>query len=124
MTDDHVYTSELPFEEGGIPAAAVYCSDGRFGELFDDFLYGALDLPRYDRLAVPGGAACLAGHFAAYKEGDALAAQLEFLVHAHALPRVGAVDHGAHCSWGPSTGGGRRLTTVLQRAPRTPVTSF
>ena len=35
-------------------AAAVYCSDGRFGEHVDDFLHNALKLPRYDRLAVPG----------------------------------------------------------------------
>ena len=30
----------------------------------------ALGLPRYDRLAVPGGAACLAGYFATYREEE------------------------------------------------------
>lgn len=90
---DHVFTSDLPFDTIRIEAAAVYCSDGRFGEQFDDFLYGGLGLPKYDRLAVPGGPACLAGHFAAYREGDALAAQIEFLISAHHLQRVVLVAH-------------------------------
>ena len=58
-----VYKSSAPFDESRIRAAAVYCSDGRFGEQFDDFLHNGLKLPRCDRLAVPGGAASLAGHF-------------------------------------------------------------
>ena len=37
-------------------AAAVYCSDGRYGEHMDDFLHNCLGLPRYDRVAIPGGA--------------------------------------------------------------------
>ena len=87
------YESTLAFEEGRIGAAAVYCSDGRFGEQFDDFLHNALDLPRYDRLAVPGGAACLADHFATHREGDAVAAQLEFLITVHQLQRVVLIAH-------------------------------
>lgn len=94
MTEpEHVFTSDLPFEATRIEAVAIYCSDGRMGEQFDDFLYGGLDLPRYDRLSVPGGAACLAGHFAAYREGDALAGQLEFLITAHHLQRVVLIAH-------------------------------
>lgn len=89
----HLYESTVPFEEARIRAAAVYCSDGRFGEQCDDFLHNALGLPRYDRLAVPGGAACLAGHFSAYREEDALRAQLEFLIGAHALTRVVLIAH-------------------------------
>ena len=33
----YVYDSSFPFDENRIGAAAVYCSDGRFGEQFDDF---------------------------------------------------------------------------------------
>ena len=88
-----LFSSHLPFEGARIGAAAVYCSDGRFGEQCDDFLYSGLGLPRYDRLAVPGGAACLAGHFAAYRDGDTLASQLEFLVLVHALRRVILIAH-------------------------------
>ncbi len=90
---EHYFASDLPFEQARIGAVAVYCSDGRFGEQFDDFLYGGLGLPRYDRLAVPGGAACLAGHFAAYRDGDTLASQLEFLISVHGLRRVILIAH-------------------------------
>jgi hypothetical protein len=88
-----VYESEFPFDGARIQAAAVYCSDGRFGEQCDDFLHNALGLPRYDRVAVPGGPACLAGHFAAYREEDAIKAQLEFLIKAHQLQRVVLIAH-------------------------------
>jgi hypothetical protein len=88
-----VYGSTVPFGSTRIQAAAVYCSDGRFGDQCDDFLHNALGLPRYDRLAVPGGAACLAGHFAAHREEDTLVAQLEFLISAHDLRRVVLIGH-------------------------------
>ena len=94
MTEQqHCFSSDLPFDGDRIGAVAVYCSDGRFGEQFDDFLYGGLNLPRYDRLAVPGGAACLAGHFAAYRDGDTLASQMAFLVAVHGLRRVNLIAH-------------------------------
>ena len=95
MQDDDdpiVYDSIVPFDSARIGAAALYCSDGRWGEAFDDFLH-ALELPRYDRLAVPGGAACLAGHFDAHREEDAVLAQLEFLINVHELRRVVLIAH-------------------------------
>jgi hypothetical protein len=88
-----VYQSPLRFDENRAGAAAVYCSDGRFGEHVDDFLHHALKLPRYDRLAVPGGAACLAGHLFAYREEWALVEQLQFLIRAHALERLVLIAH-------------------------------
>ena len=45
-TDPTVYGSPLQFDENRIGAAAVYCSDGRFGEIVNDFLHNALQLPR------------------------------------------------------------------------------
>lgn len=96
MSDEHhspVFESSVAFEHGRIKAAAVYCSDGRFGEQFDDFLHNALRLPRYDRVAVPGGPACLAEHFATYRQGDAVAAQLEFLIDVHQVKRVILIAH-------------------------------
>ena len=75
-----VYDSPIPFDSRRIQAAAVYCSDGRLGEQVDDLLQHALQLPRYDRLAVPGGAACLAGHFSTYREEEGVIEQLRFLV--------------------------------------------
>lgn len=38
-------------------AVAVYCSDSRYGNHPDEFLRPHLGLPRYDRLALPGGPA-------------------------------------------------------------------
>ena len=87
------YESLVPFEPARIRAAAVYCSDGRFGEPFDDLLHNALRLPRYDRLAVPGGAACLASHFATYREEEGVVEQLRFLVQAHGLEQVVLIAH-------------------------------
>ena len=88
-----VYVSPGHFDESRIGAAAIYCSDGRYGDHFDDFLHNALRLPRYDRLAMPGGPACLAGHFLAYSEEQALVEQLRFLVKAHGLERVVLIAH-------------------------------
>ena len=87
------YGSPVPFEENRSGVVAVYCSDGRFGEQCDDLLHHALELPRYDRLVVPGGAACLAGYVASHREESALMSQLEFLIEAHALHHVVLIAH-------------------------------
>lgn len=93
--DDHLspFSSSVPFDVERIHAVAVYCSDGRFGEQVDDLLQNGLELPKYDRLAVPGGAACLAGHFLTYREEAAAAAELRFLVEAHELTRAVLIAH-------------------------------
>jgi hypothetical protein len=87
------FESEHRFEATRIRAAAIYCSDGRFGEQFDDFLHRGLGLPRYDRVGVPGGAACLAGHFAAYREEEAVLEQLRFLMRVHEIERLVLIAH-------------------------------
>ncbi len=76
-------------------AAAVYCSDGRVGEHFDDFLHNGLGLPRYDRVALPGGPACLAGYDEARVEQVGIADELKFLIEAHGLTRVVLIQHQA-----------------------------
>jgi len=88
-----VYRSRTPFEHQRIGAAAVYCSDGRFGEQMDEFLHTSLALPRYDRVAIPGGAACLAGHGNCFTERQGLDRQLNFLITAHDLRRVVLIAH-------------------------------
>jgi hypothetical protein len=87
------YHSPFPFDEDRIRAAAVYCSDGRYGEQFDDFLHNALGLPRYDRLAIAGGPGCFAGHFMAYREAEGAAEHLRFLARVHKLERVVLIQH-------------------------------
>jgi hypothetical protein len=91
--DQRPWTAPGPFPSERIHAAAIYCSDGRFGEAFDDFLHNQLGLPHYDRLAVPGGAAPLAGHIAAYREEEALREQLRFLIDSHGLERIVLIAH-------------------------------
>jgi len=87
------YESSIAYTPARIRAAAIYCSDGRVGEHFDDFLQNGLGLPRYDRVALPGGAACLAGHPQAHLEEQGVVDELKFLVEVHGLKRVVLVAH-------------------------------
>jgi hypothetical protein len=87
------FVSSIPFEEARIRAASIYCSDGRYGEQMDDFLHRGLHLPRYDRLAVPGGPACLSGSLAVFWEGRSVEQQLEFLCRVHEIERVVLIAH-------------------------------
>lgn len=87
------FHSDQPFELARIHAAAIYCSDGRFGEQIDQFLHQGLGLPRYDRLATPGGPACLAGHPTAWRQEQGLIEDLRFLVGVHGLERVVLIAH-------------------------------
>ncbi len=87
--NDPTYDSSILYEEARIHAAAIYCSDGRVGAHFDDFLQRGLSLPRYDRLALPGGPAALAGHEQARSVSDELA----FLAEAHQLEQVVLIAH-------------------------------
>ncbi|MGE3107626.1 MAG: carbonic anhydrase [Phycisphaerales bacterium] len=90
-----MYSSPVKYESKRIHAAAVYCSDGRVGEQFDDFLQSGLNLPRYDRVALPGGPACLAGHPQASLEEHGVVDELKFLVDVHALKRIVLIAHQA-----------------------------
>ena len=96
MPDDEqakVFRSSVLFDANRVRAAAVYCSDGRFGDQCDDLLHRGLQLPRYDRLALPGGPACLAASFPVYREEQSVIEQLRFLVKVHLLERVILVAH-------------------------------
>lgn len=87
------YDSPIVYESSRIHAAALYCSDGRMGEHFDDFLQNGLMLPRYDRVALPGGPSCLAGHTEAHLEEQGVVDELKFLVDAHKLSRIVLIGH-------------------------------
>jgi hypothetical protein len=80
-----------------IGALALYCSDGRWGEAIDEFCHRNLCIPRYDRLAVVGGPAWIAGP---RDEPLVLAArpQLDFLVQVHELERIVLITHYG-CAW-------------------------
>lgn len=87
------YESPIKYEVSRIHAAALYCSDGRMGEHFDDFLQNGLNLPRYDRVSLPGGPACLAGHPEVHVEEQGVVDELQFLVEVHKLKRVVLIAH-------------------------------
>ena len=87
------YQSPVRYEKARIHAAALYCSDGRVGEQIDDFLHNALSLPRYDRVSLPGGPACLAGHPQVHLEEHGVIDELKFLVEVHGLKRVVLIAH-------------------------------
>jgi hypothetical protein len=88
------FTSRHAWNPDRIRALAVYCSDGRWGEAFDEFCHDSLGLPRYDRFAVPGGPAWLAlRHVALLGPYGAARDQLHFLVRAHALERIILITH-------------------------------
>jgi hypothetical protein len=87
------YVSSRPYESERIYAAAVYCSDGRLGDHIDEFLHKGLGLPRYDRLACPGGPAALAGRLAASWESRSIEEHLRFLVRVHEIKRVVLLAH-------------------------------
>ena len=89
----NVFRSSVLFDANRVGAAAVYCSDGRFGDQCDDLLHRGLELPRYDRLALPGGPACLAASFPVYHEEQSVIEQLRFLVKVHLLERVILIAH-------------------------------
>jgi hypothetical protein len=93
MDHQSTYESRLPYEVDRIHAVAIYCSDGRLGEHFDDFLQHGLSLPRYDRVTLPGGPACLAGHPQAHLEEQGVVDELKFLVEVHGLKRIVLIAH-------------------------------
>jgi hypothetical protein len=118
------YDCPLAYNRARIHAAAIYCSDGRIGEHFDDFLQVGLGLPRYDRVALPGGPACLAGHPQAHLEEQGVVDELKFLVEVHGLKRIILVAHEG-CAFYASRLGleGRRLELV-QKADLVRATAF
>jgi hypothetical protein len=81
-----------------IHTLALYCSDGRWGEAVDEFCHRHLQVPRYDRLAIPGGPAWLATRQEDPALLRAMRMQLDFLVVAHELERVVLITHYG-CAW-------------------------
>jgi hypothetical protein len=76
-----------------IGAGAIYCSDGRWGEAFDEFCHRHLQIPRYDRLAVAGGPAWLAAQGDATGSVEDARQQLDFLVRVHELEQIVLITH-------------------------------
>lgn len=110
------YQSPLPYNRQRIGAGAIYCSDGRVGEHFDDFLQNGLSLPRYDRIALPGGPACLAGHAQAHLEEQGVVDELRFLAEVHGLKRIVLIAHQGCAFYGSRLALAERRIELVQRA--------
>jgi hypothetical protein len=87
------FTSTERWHPERIGALALYCSDGRWGEAFDEFCHKHLEIPRYDRWAVPGGPAWLATPDSEREFFQAAWEQFDFLVRAHQLEQVVLITH-------------------------------
>jgi len=92
------FVSSLPYVGERVYAAAIYCSDGRIGDHVDDFLHHGLNLPRYDRVAVPGGPVALSGRFQAFWDSRGVEEQLRFLAQVHDVKTVVLIAHG-NCAY-------------------------
>jgi hypothetical protein len=92
-SSEPLFVSSHPFGEERIHAASIYCSDGRYGMQMDEFLQTHLALPRYDRLAVPGGAACLSSSLSVFWESHSAEQQVDFLCRVHGLERIILIAH-------------------------------
>jgi hypothetical protein len=96
--EERGFKSGIAFDEARIRAASIYCSDGRYGEQMDEFLHKGLGLPRYDRLALPGGPACFSGSLSVFWEAHSAERQLDFLCRVHGLERIVLIAH-AGCAF-------------------------
>ena len=111
-----IHTSTIPYDASRMHAAAMYCSDGRVGEHFDDFLQNGRNLPRDDRLCLPGGPACIAGHQEAHLEEQGVMDELKFLVEVHGLKRVVLIQHQSCAFYGSRLGLKEPRLELVQRA--------
>jgi len=95
-----IFTSVEPWNDERIGALALYCSDGRWGEAFDEFCHKCLHIPRYDRWAVPGGPAWLATPEGSPEFSRAARQQIDFLVQIHKVERIILITHFGCAAYG------------------------
>jgi hypothetical protein len=102
-----VFTSTERWREERIGALALYCSDGRWGEAFDEFCHRHLHIPRYDRWALPGGPAWLVPRQGKHDFQPIVQEQLDFLIKIHEVEQIVLITHFGCAYYGQR----------LQRAP-------
>ena len=72
----------------------IACSDGRLQEATDDFLSNHLQVTRYDRFYVPGGAGALASSGRDFIRARQLRRECRYLVDLHGVQRIVMLFHG------------------------------
>jgi hypothetical protein len=72
----------------------IACSDGRLQEATDDFLTHHLQVTRYDRFYVPGGAGALASSGRDFLRAQQLRRECRYLVELHGVRHIVMLFHG------------------------------
>ena len=87
------FVSKATFEASYPSVLTLYCSDGRYAEACDGFIEHRLGEPRFDRFAVPGGAAWLCLDYDRVWEYEVARRYLQFLIRTHGIQRVILIAH-------------------------------
>jgi hypothetical protein len=72
----------------------VACSDGRLQEATDEFLTDQLQVTRYDRFYMPGGAGALAASGRDFIRAQQLRRECRYLVELHGVRQIVLLFHG------------------------------
>ncbi len=72
----------------------IACSDGRLQEATDEFLTHHLQVTRYDRFYVPGGAGALAASGRDFLRAQQLRRECRYLVELHGVRHIVMLFHG------------------------------
>ena len=72
----------------------IACSDGRLQEATDEFLTHHLQVARYDRFYVPGGAGALASSGRDFLRAQQLRRECRYLIELHGVRHVVMLFHG------------------------------
>jgi len=72
----------------------IACSDGRLQEATDEFLARHLQVTRYDRFYVPGGAGALAASGRDFLRAEQMRRECRYLVELHAVRQIVLLFHG------------------------------
>jgi len=72
----------------------IACSDGRLQEATDEFLANVLQVTRYDRFYVPGGAGALASSGRDFLRAQQVRRECRYLVELHGVRNIVMLFHG------------------------------
>jgi hypothetical protein len=72
----------------------IACSDGRLQEATDEFLAQELEVTRYDRFYVPGGAGALVASGRDFLRAQQIRRECRYLVDLHAVRHIVMLFHG------------------------------
>jgi len=98
------FVATIPWHDAKVSTLAIWCSDCRFQQQFDQFLRAGLGAEAFDKIAVPGGPQFLLDDDRP-KFGWAGRRWLRFLVEHHEIKTVVCIGH-EDCGWYKDLTGG------------------